>query len=139
MSVTISYIKTPKFPWFPWRSSILLLQMDWFGIDGFGWSVPEQIQEFQTHDWEVEVNELLSVIQFLFLSNIFKKQIPNPRKTDLSLCCVVKSATLPPLRQFYIKINQTNSLDVWVIDGGEIRINVLMGSQQMDVAWSALI
>lgn len=113
--------------------------MDWFGMDGFGWSVPEQIQEFQTHDWEVEVNELLSVIQFLFLSNIFKKQIPNPRKTDLSLCCVVKSATLPPLRQFYIKINQTNSLDVWVIDGGEIRINVLMGSQQMDVAWSALI
>lgn len=26
-----------------------LLRMDWFGMDGFGWTVPEQVQEFQTH------------------------------------------------------------------------------------------
>lgn len=81
MAVTISYIKTPKFPWLPWRSSVLLVKRDWFGMDGFGWTVPEQVQEFQTHNWEVEINELLLMIWVLFfLSNIFKKQFPNPRK-----------------------------------------------------------
>lgn len=83
MSVTISYVKTPKFPWFPWRSSRLLLKMDWFGMDWFGWTVPERVQQFQTRDWEVERSELLLVIRFLFLSDVFKKQFPNPGKTDL--------------------------------------------------------
>lgn len=79
--------------------------MGWFGMGGFGWSGPEWVQEFQTQDWEAEMNELQFVIWFLFLSNIFKKQF---RKTDLSLCCVVKSATLPPVRRFYIKKNPKN-------------------------------
>lgn len=83
-------------------------------MDRFGWTVPEQVQEFQTHYWEVEISELSLVIWFLFLSNIFPKQFPNPRKTDLSLCCAVKSAALTPVRQFYIKIDKTTNPDVWV-------------------------
>lgn len=72
---------------------MLLLKMDWFGMGWFGmdlfgmgwfgWTVPEQVREFQTRDWEVEMNELLLVIRFLLPSDIFKKQFPNPRKTDL--------------------------------------------------------
>lgn len=65
-----------------------------------------------------------------FLSDIFKKQFPNPRKTDLSLCCVVKPAALTPVRQFYTKRNQTKkSRCAGNSGGGEIRTNILMDIQ----------
>lgn len=51
------------------------------------------------------MNELF-VIRFLFLSDVFLKLFPNPRKTDLVftlVCCQICDS----IRQFYIKINQT--------------------------------
>lgn len=106
MPVTISYIKTPQFPCLLFGNtelSYLILKMDWFGS---ATPIPQQFKEFRTHDWEVEMNELLLVTKFLFLSDIFKKYFPNHRKTDHDFThsvVEVKPSTPTILRQFNIK------------------------------------
>lgn len=76
--------------------------MDWFRSVTH---IPEQLKEFQVYDSEVEVNELLLAIKFLFLSDIFK-QLINPGKLTLSSHSIVqgKCATLTLIKHLCIKI-----------------------------------